>query len=263
MLIPSYTVRGPTSGPGILLVHGLGVSGKYFRPLTDLLSTSYRVLTPDLPGFGASAHVRPSLDIEGQAAAMQHVLDREGMEQPLLLGHSMGAQVVTEMAVRRPGQARGVVLVGPVVDPAIPTAFDQGWRLARDAAFEPLPLKALTTREYFRAGPRSYGESLRHMLDYRIGERITQVRAPVEVLRGTHDPIASRAFVDALAAAAPDGRAYELPGGRHMAVASRADMLANLVRRRWPTAVPDRPRLRVAAQPPGRGGGPTSNRVGT
>jgi pimeloyl-ACP methyl ester carboxylesterase len=179
VIVPSYTVRGPSSRPGVLLVHGLGVSGKYFRPLADLLSTSFCVVTADLPGFGASAHVRPSLDIPGQAAAMQHVLDRLGMDQPLLLGHSMGAQVVTEMAVRRPGHARGVVLVGPVVDPAIPTAFDQGWRLARDAAFEPLPLKALTTREYFRAGPRSYGESLRHMLDYRIGDRVSQVQAPV------------------------------------------------------------------------------------
>lgn len=250
MLVPSFTVRGPSSGPGILLVHGLGVSGTYFRPLADLLSTAYRVVTPDLPGFGASAHVRPSLDIAGQAAAMEQVLDLVDLDRPVLLGHSMGAQVVTEMAVRRPGGARGVVLVGPVVDPAIPTAFDQGWRLARDAAFEPLPLKVLTTREYFRAGPRSYGESLRHMLDYRIGDRVGEVRAPLEVLRGSHDPIASRAFVDALAAAAPDGRAYELPGGRHMAVATRASMLANLVVRLWPPphVVPDRDGVRQLAR---------------
>lgn len=206
------------------------MSGKYFTPLIRHLSTTHHVVTPDLRGFGASAHVHPSLTIAEQAAAMQTVVDLVGLKDPVLLGHSMGAQVVTEMAAQRPGRTRGVVLVGPVVDPAIPTAFDQGWRLFRDAAFEPLPLKALTTREYFRAGPRSYGQSLRHMLDYRIGDRISDVSAPVEVLRGSDDPIASRAFVDALAAAAHDGRAYELPAARHMAVATRARILANLCR---------------------------------
>lgn len=232
--VPFFTVHGPPVGPGILLVHGLGVSGKYFEPLIRRLSSSYRVITPDLPGFGASAHVRPSLTIPEQAAALERVADLVGLDHPVLLGHSMGAQVVTEMAVRRPERTRGVVLVGPVVDPAYPTAYSQGWRLARDSAFEPLPLKALTTREYFRAGPRSYQQSLKHMLSYRIGDRVTQVVAPVEVLRGSHDPIASQTFVDALAAAAPSGRAYELPNARHMAVATRADMIANLCRRLWP-----------------------------
>lgn len=95
------------------------------------------------------------------------------------------------MAVRRPERTRGVVLVGPVVDPALPTAFAQGWRSVRDSALEPLPLGALTTREYFRAGPRSYRQSLAHMLAYRIGDRVAQVTAPVEALRSSHDPIAS------------------------------------------------------------------------
>lgn len=233
--VPSFTVHGPSSGQGILLVHGLGVSGKYFKPLIRFLSPSYRVITPDLPGFGASAHVHPSLTIPEQAAAMEQVMDLVGLDRPILLGHSMGAQVVTEMAVRRPERTRGVVLVGPVVDPAFPTAFAQGWRLARDSALEPLPLKALTTREYFRAGPRSYRQSLAHMLAYRIGDRVAQVTAPVEALRGSHDPIASQAFVNALAAAAPSGRAYELPKARHMAVATRADIIANLCRRLWPS----------------------------
>ncbi|MGJ7441733.1 alpha/beta fold hydrolase [Aquipuribacter sp. MA13-6] len=235
MPTPSFTVHGPSDGPGILLVHGLGVSGKYFRPLIRLLSGSYRVVTPDLPGFGTSAHLGPALTIPGQAEAMERVVDLVGLDRPVLLGHSMGAQVVTEMAVRRPGRTRGVALVGPVVDPALPTAFDQGWRLARDSVREPFPLKALTTREFFRARPRTYRQSLTHMLAYRILDRVAEVTAPVEVLRGSHDPIASRSFADALAAAASSGRAYEIPGARHMAVATRADMVANLCHRVWPS----------------------------
>lgn len=235
--IPFFSVRGPASGPALLLVHGLGVSGRYYEPLIQLLSTTYRVVTPDLPGFGASGRPDPAPGIEGMAVELERVVDIAGLHRPVLLGHSMGAQVVTEMAARRPDRTRGVVLVGPVVDPAVPSAFSQGWRLARDSALEPMLLKALTTREYLRAGPRSYRQALRHMLDYRILDRMADVSAPVEVMRGSRDPIASRAFVEALAAAAPSGRAHEIPGARHLAVATRPDVVADLCRRLWPVSL--------------------------
>lgn len=234
MTVPSYTVHGPSAGPGYVLVHGLGVSGRYYEPLARLLATTSRVVTPDLPGFGTSHRPDPALTIPEQAVALERVVDLAGLHRPVLVGHSMGAQVVTEMAARRPDRTRGVVLVGPVVDPAVPTAFSQGWRLVRDSALEPLPLKVQTTLDWIRAGPRSYRQSLEHMLAYRIGDRLADVQAPVEVLRGSHDPIASRAFVEALAAAAPSGRSYELPRSRHMAVSTRALAIATLCRRRWP-----------------------------
>lgn len=53
----------------------MGVSGKYLKPLIRRLSSSYHVITPDLPGFGAGAHVHPSLTIPEQAAAMEQVVD--------------------------------------------------------------------------------------------------------------------------------------------------------------------------------------------
>jgi pimeloyl-ACP methyl ester carboxylesterase len=230
--------RGPSSGPAILLVHGLGVSGRYFEPLTRMLSTAYRVLTPDLLGFGDSARTGTAPSIEAHAASLERVVDRAQLDHVVLLGHSMGSQVVTEMAARRPERTRGVVLVGPVVDPTAATALRQGWRLARDSALEPPWLQALTTREYLRAGMRSYRQSLTHMLGYRIEDRLAEVSAPVEVVRGGHDPIASRAFVAALTAVAPLGRAHEIPAARHLAMATHPGAVAALLRGLW---LPDAP----------------------
>lgn len=237
MPTPFISAYGPVAAPGILLVHGLGASSRYFEPLVRLLATSYRVVTPDLTGFGRSAGPDPALCIEAHAAEMERVVDLAGLERPVLLGHSMGSQVVTEMAVRRPGRTRGLVLVGPVVDPAAPTALGQGRRLARDSAREPLSLQALQARELVRAGHRCFRQSLTHMLAYPIAERVRAVPASVEVVRGDRDPIASREFIEALAAAAPSGRAHEIPRARHLAVATHPRAIAALVRRRWPSEV--------------------------
>ncbi|MGJ7442154.1 alpha/beta fold hydrolase [Aquipuribacter sp. MA13-6] len=226
-----YTDRGRPGGPAVLLVHGIGMSGRSLERLVRELSTSHRVLTPDLRGFGASPRSHPAATIEEHAVDLERLVDRAGLDRPLLLGHSMGCQVVTEMAARRPGRTHGVVLVGPVAEPGAASALHQGWRLARDASLEPPWLNALTMREYLRAGPRSYSQTLVHMLDYPIKGRLAQVTAPVDVVRGSHDPIASREFVEALARAAPRGRAHEVPHARHLIVATRPDVVAEVCRR--------------------------------
>jgi pimeloyl-ACP methyl ester carboxylesterase len=231
---PFFSLRGPSSGPEIVLVHGLGASGRYFEPLVALLATSHRVLTPDLTGFGCSSGPDPALGIEAQAAELERVVDLAGLDRPVLLGHSMGSQVVTEMALRRPERTRGVVLVGPVVDEAAPSALGQARRLVRNSAFEPLSLQAMQAREVLRADRRCFRQSLTHMLAYPITERVRAVSAPVEVVRGGRDPIASRGFVEALAGAAPSGRAHEIPGARHLAVATHPHAVAALCRRLRP-----------------------------
>lgn len=225
-----FTDRGRPGGPEVVLVHGLGMSGRYLERLVRELSPSHRVVTPDLPGFGASPRRDPASAVEVLAAELEQVVDRARLRRPVLMGHSMGSQVVTEMARRRPGRTRGVVLVGPVAEPGADSALRQGWRLARDAALEPPWLNAVTTREYLRAGTRSYAQSLAHMLAYPLERRLAQVEVPVDVVRGSHDPIASRAFVEALAAAAPDGRAHEVPHARHLVVATRPDVVAAICR---------------------------------
>jgi pimeloyl-ACP methyl ester carboxylesterase len=73
------------------------------------------------------------------------------------------------------------------------------------------------------------------MLAYPLAERLRAVSAPVAVVRGERDPIASQAFVEALAAAAPSGRAHEIPQARHLAVATHPHAIAALFRRGWPS----------------------------
>lgn len=219
------------TGPGIVLVHGIGVSGRYFKPLAEALDTTHRVLTPDLPGFGSNTRPRPALTIAQQAEALEDVLRRSRLEHPVLVGHSMGSQVVTELAVRNPGLARALVLIGPVGDPEAATVLKYGRRLAHDTLGEPPHLNALVLRDYLRAGPRSFFGSLRHMLAYPTPERLALVAEPVALVRGIRDRVAPLGFLQELADRAPQSEIIEIPDSRHLVQAVQADLVAAICRR--------------------------------
>jgi pimeloyl-ACP methyl ester carboxylesterase len=54
----------------VVLVHGLGLSGRYMLPVAACLAARYRVLLPDLPGFGDSGHRARVLDGPALADAL-------------------------------------------------------------------------------------------------------------------------------------------------------------------------------------------------
>lgn len=223
---------GDAARPDVVLVHGIGVSGRYFRPLVDALARRARVVVPDLPGFGGSPRPDAPLTIAEHAAVVRALVAELGLVRPVLVGHSMGAQVVTEVAATAgPGNLSGVVLVGPVADPRAPTAAGQGLRLLRDVAHEPLRWSAVQVRESLRGGPSWFLATLPRMLEYPVAERLADVDAPVLLVRGVRDPVAPAAWLDDLAAAAPGADRLVVPRGGHLAQVNGARRLADAVAR--------------------------------
>jgi pimeloyl-ACP methyl ester carboxylesterase len=209
---------GDPLAPAYVLVHGIGVSARYFRPLAEVLERDSHVLVPDLPGFGRSPDPDRALGVAELADVVAALVTDRGLTAPVLVGHSMGAQIVTEVLATRPGIAAGAVLIGPVVDDAARSGPHQAVRLARDSAHEPTRVNAIIVTDYARCGPRRYLATLPHMLGYPIHERLPLVAEPVVVVRGEHDRVAPRDWVHRLAALAPRGRAEEVPGAGHVAM---------------------------------------------
>lgn len=240
-------VPGPAHGVGdgggvdVVLVHGIGVSGRYFAPLVDALTRMEqvaRVVVPDLPGFGGSPRPPAPLTIAEHAGVIGALVTELGLGRPVLVGHSMGSQVVTEAALAAAAATEpvgGVVLVGPVADPRAPTAAGQGLRLLRDLAHERPRWTALQVREYLRCGPRWYLATLPHMLEYPTADRLAAVTAPVLLVRGVRDSVAPAAWLDDLVAACahrgPGARTLVVPRGGHLAQVNGPRALADAVMR--------------------------------
>src|SRR4051812_45362539 len=86
------TIAGPP-GPHFVLVHGIGVSSRYFGPTTTALTKYGTVHLVDLPGHGHAPKPKYNVSIEGHARALGALLRKKGIPDPVLIGHSMGCQV--------------------------------------------------------------------------------------------------------------------------------------------------------------------------
>lgn len=102
----AYLQLGPADAPVLVLVHGLGASGRVLERVAPLLAARFRVIVPDLPGFGATGG-EPTT-IEGMARAVLEVVDAEEF---VAAGHSMGGLVATALTELEPDRVTRLVLV--------------------------------------------------------------------------------------------------------------------------------------------------------
>ena len=219
-----------TCGPPIVLVHGLVVSGRYMVPLLEELARSHAVYAPDLPGFGRSEGPAGALDVAGLADALAAWMRAAGLSGAVLVGNSMGCQVIAELVLRHPGLVDKVVLQGPTMDPRARSAPQQMWRLLLDTTREPPSLVAIEGLDLLRAGLARSWRTFRYALDDPIEERLPRVRVPALVVHGSRDGISPRYWAEEVARLLPDGRLVDLPGTPHAANYSAPAQFARAVR---------------------------------
>lgn len=211
-----------------MLVHGIGSSWLYFERLTRVLARRWPVVAVDLPGFGRSPRPDRTLTIAEHSQALGEFLEDHGLGGGVLVGHSLGCQVVAGVLRDRPAAASRAVLIGPTVDDQARSAVRQGLRLARNMAREPRSLMPVQVSSYLACGPRTYVGTVRPMLRDHIEEALPQVRVPVQFVRGEHDPIAPRRWVAALSALTPQAALAEVPGAHHVVQWSHPEVVAEL-----------------------------------
>lgn len=216
--------------PAFVLIHGIGTSHRSMTRLHRELARTSAVHSIDLPGFGGLPKPSSSISVHGMAAALASVLDHLGVTSAVLVGHSMGAQWVVELAASRPDLAAGVVIIGPVADDAHRTTSAQSAALFWDSVGEPPSANAVVFLDYLRCGPIWFLKQLRHMITYPIEVRVSAMRAPLLVLRGGNDPIASTGWCRELRSRARRGSFVVVPGNRHVVQFSAASAVASAIR---------------------------------
>jgi pimeloyl-ACP methyl ester carboxylesterase/uncharacterized protein (DUF302 family) len=107
-----YREAGPADGPVVLLLHGYPTSSFMFRNLIPLLSSSYRVIAPDLPGFGfsdAPAHDQFDYTFDHLASVMQEFIDTLELKRFVLYIFDYGAPVGLRLAMANPEKIAGLI----------------------------------------------------------------------------------------------------------------------------------------------------------
>jgi pimeloyl-ACP methyl ester carboxylesterase len=108
-------VSGPESGPVVLLVHGGAVGGQGFaawrKPLAD---AGFRVLVPDLLGYGYSSRPDVPYTREFYTRQLRELLDGLGIRAPVhVVGASLGGAIATAFTAGNPGRVASLALMAP------------------------------------------------------------------------------------------------------------------------------------------------------
>ena len=205
----------PASAPAVVLVHGLAVSSAYMVPTAVRLAVYYSVYAPDLPGFGLSDKPAQALDIAQLADALVDWMDAAGIDRAVLIGNSMGCQIIVDAAVRYPNRVVGAVLQGPAIDRFARTLPRQLWRAFLDVMREHPTQPLVQARDYLRFGMRRALDTFRYSVEDRMEDKLPRVLTPILVVRGERDPIVSQQWVEEVARLAPNSRLVVMPGAPH------------------------------------------------
>ncbi len=108
----------------LVFVHGYLGGGAQWSVQSEVFGQHYRVVTPDLPGFGANCNLKAPERIEDYAAFVLEELLRLGVHRFHLVGHSMGGMIVQEMNRLAPDRINYLVLYGTGPVGVLPGRFE-------------------------------------------------------------------------------------------------------------------------------------------
>jgi pimeloyl-ACP methyl ester carboxylesterase len=204
----------PTNGRPYVLVHGIGVSSRYFHPSAAELAKYGTVYLVDLPGYGSAPNPRRDVSIADHAGVLATYLAAEGIADPVLVGHSMGTQVVTQLVLDYPQTTDRIVLLAPTMDPDARGFWHATGRLMRDIITrEPPAVNAIVSIDYFfRCGIPYFLKQTKHLLADRIEDRLPLLDVKGLVIRGDRDCICPEPWTRRVAALLQDGSYAEVPG---------------------------------------------------
>ena len=233
------------SGPVLVLLHAFPLHRGLWRDVAGpLAADGWRVITPDLPGFGDAT--QPATSIDAMADDVASLLDRLDEHAAVIGGCSMGGYVSLAFAERYPHRVAALVLVDTKASADGDDARANRERVAHQvtdagstqalAAVMPESLLGPHTREHHRqivdwlrtailaARPAGVAAAQRAMANRRAQfETLRRLTVPVLAIRGADDGVATAEDHAAMAAAAIDGLDVTIPDAGHLLPIERPD----------------------------------------
>jgi 3-oxoadipate enol-lactonase len=236
-LFAGGTVNAAQIGEGqpLFLLHSLLSDRASFDAVALRLSQSFRVVVPELPGFGRSQAVDSGLaDIADRMA--EAIGDAAGGEDAIVLGNGYGGFVALQMAIRHPKIATRLILAdsGATFSEAGREAFrnmataskakglaaitDTAMRRLFAPEFQETHSELMRDRReaFLKTDPEVFRAACAQLAELDLRPELAKVKMPVLVVVGEHDEATPPPMSRELAALLPDVRLKIIPGCAHV-----------------------------------------------
>jgi pimeloyl-ACP methyl ester carboxylesterase len=145
-----YREAGPRTAPAILLLHGFPTSSHMFRNLIPALADRYRVVAPDLPGFGFSDgpdHKQFRYTFKDLTKAIDTFTQSIGLEHFAIYVFDYGAPVGFRLALAHPERITAIISQN---GNAYVEGLSQGWNPIQKYWKEPTPENRAALRDFLK-----------------------------------------------------------------------------------------------------------------
>ena len=226
------------SGTPVLLIHGVGMNAAIWQAQIELMQDRHDLIAIDMLGHGNSPLPPENATLSDFAVQAIRLLDHLGLASVSIVGHSMGALVALEIALRASSRVSSVVCLNGVF--RRPEALAQAVRERAEALGshgdpsaiaatlarwfgDPIPATLADAAETARValeGVSAEGYARTYRLfahaDTQHVDRLAGLAAPALFMTGSEDRNSTPAMSAAMARLAPRGQCLVLSGERHM-----------------------------------------------
>lgn len=250
------TARVTGRGKPVLLVHGIPGSARTWGKIVPKLSSSHRVIVPDLIGFGTSSRTFfiEDLWVDRQAELLEKLLAEAGTPRLTIVAHDFGGPVVLTLLARRPELAERLLLASANVftDTPVPFPLSGIFLPVVGNVWARLLFSPRMLRLFVRAGSKgradadaAVGDAMQAraigvILEFALRElgtryesierSLAEVRAATTVVWGSDDPVFPVKQGERTAASLPGAKLILLEGAGHFLPEERPDVFLDLLR---------------------------------
>jgi len=222
------------SDNALVLIHGLGASANRWEYVIPHFEKNYRVIVPDLIGFGYSDKPLVDYTTDFFSEFLKKFLDKLDIKNPVLIGSSLGGQIIAEYTLNNNNAVKKLILISPsgvmkhstpALDAYVMAALYPNQEAATNAFemmsgssknIDPKIVEGFVKRMRLPNAKMAFMSTLLGLRNSQtLTEKLSSITVPTMVIWGELDPVIPVKYADSIVSTIKDCRFYRMDGCGH------------------------------------------------
>jgi len=245
-----YRDNNPSGSPAVLLLHGLGVtSDSWILQIPALAKAGFRVISPDIRGFGKSGYLDEHISIATLSKDVFHLINALDIAPVHLVGISLGgvinlqtvldepqailsATFINAFAKLRPKRVRTWLYLAVRYLTLSLLGLPAQARIIGRSLF-PAPDQQYLRQELYNqlitANPIAYRRTIRALARFDVRQRLSEIHTPILIITGEQDTTVPVETQTILANGILNSKHIIIPGAGHGVTVEKPDQVNNIL----------------------------------